>query len=392
MRTIRSLLKGAPALGAVLLLSAPVPAQLQTCSTDAVPLTPTNWTQSLTFDRFDPNLGVLLSIEFSLSAQAEGSIGVESLDQAPSTAVTEFQATVELRRPGGTAILVAQPGETFTDDLATFDGVVDFMGPSGETHGPLAVDETTAGTSTDPADFALFTGPAGNPGSIDLPAEALGTSSATGPGNVLLQYQTSAAVDVEVCYIYGLDCNGNGIPDSTDISNGTSNDITPDGIPDECQPDTTSVCEGDGPTNGGADCPCGNNGNPGEGCANGSGTGIALTASGTPSVSNDTLSLTVTGLQPTTPGQFFVGLTLAGGGDGVPFGHGLRCIDTPVLVAKATGGGTIPLPGSPPLSVLLNAVPGLTHYFQYWYRDTNGPCPGVIGVNTTNAIQVTWGL
>lgn len=392
MRTIRSLSKGAAALGAVTLLSTNLPAQLQTCSTDQVSLQPTNWDEALTFERFDPNLGVLLSIEFTLNAQAEGSAAVESLDQTATLVTTQFEATVNLNRPGGTTIVVATPGETFNDDLATFDGVIDFMGPSGETHAAIVVDETVLGTSTDPADFALFTGPAGNPGTIDLPAEALGTSAATGPGNVIAQFQTSAAVDIEVCYVYGLDCNGNGIPDSTDIGNGTSNDMTPDGIPDECQGGTTSVCEGDGPTNGGADCPCGNNGGPGEGCANGSGTGIALTASGDPSVSNDTLTLTVNGLQPTTPGQFFVAANLANNGDGVPFGHGLRCLDGPSFVVKATGGGTIPLPASPPLSVLLGATPGETAYFQYWYRDPNGPCPGVTNVNTTNAIQVIWGL
>jgi len=34
------------------------------------------------------------------------------------------------------------------------------------------------------------------------------------------------------------DCNGNGIADSIDISDGTSHDCNSDGIPDECQPDT----------------------------------------------------------------------------------------------------------------------------------------------------------
>ncbi len=31
------------------------------------------------------------------------------------------------------------------------------------------------------------------------------------------------------------DCNGNGVPDATDIRNGTSEDCQPDGVPDECQ-------------------------------------------------------------------------------------------------------------------------------------------------------------
>ncbi|MCP4798140.1 MAG: hypothetical protein GY885_18450, partial [Phycisphaeraceae bacterium] len=31
------------------------------------------------------------------------------------------------------------------------------------------------------------------------------------------------------------DCNGNGVPDATDIRDGTSVDCQPDGVPDECQ-------------------------------------------------------------------------------------------------------------------------------------------------------------
>ncbi|NJN69523.1 MAG: hypothetical protein HC801_04020 [Nitrospira sp.] len=60
-------------------------------------------------------------------------------------------------------------------------------------------------------------------------------------------------------------------------------------------------------------------------------------------------------------------------------------------VLKQDGGGTIPMGGSPPLSVLLNIQPGVTNYFQYWYRNPFGPCPG-LSANTTNGVCVTWGL
>ncbi len=40
----------------------------------------------------------------------------------------------------------------------------------------------------------------------------------------------------------GDDCNGNGVDDSEDISNGTSEDCNGNGVPDECEPD----CDGDG--------------------------------------------------------------------------------------------------------------------------------------------------
>jgi hypothetical protein len=384
-------LKGGGALAALLTLSTGLPAQQQVCFTDSVALTPTNWTDTMTVSKFDPALGVLTGIDFILSGEEQGSAAVESLDGSPTTVTTQFQATITLTRPDMSVIVVTVPAAIFTDDLAAFDGIVDFMGPSGETHGGIVANDMDSASSTDPMDLALFTGMAGNPGTIDLPVTGMGTSTASGSGNLISQFMTSAASDVQVCYTYELDCNGNGIPDSDDIGQGNSNDVTPDGIPDECQPATTSFCEGDGSANGGADCPCMNNGNPGEGCDNGSGSGALMTASGVPSVSNDTLSITVTGVQPTTPGFFFFGADSSGGGGGVPFGSGLRCIDFAVPVLKQNGGGTIPSGMSPPLSVLLNIQPGATNYFQYWYRNPTGPCPG-LSANTTNGVQVTWGL
>lgn len=389
MHTFRPVLS---TLAALVLGANTLPAfQLQVCSSDDVALRPTNWNATLTFDRFDPALGVLQSIDITLSGEAEGSAAVESLDMTPTTVNTQFQATIRLNRPDTTTLVVTSPSTMFTDDLAEFDGIIDFMGDSGETHSAIVTSGMEIATLTGMADLALFTGPSGNPGTIDLPASATGTSTASGSGNLLTQFMTSASGNFLVCYNYALDCNGNGVPDSDDISQGTSHDVTPDGVPDECQPNTTSFCEGDGSANGGADCPCMNNGNPGQGCDNGTGMGAVLSATGVPSVSNDTLSLTASGLLPTTPGMFFFGNTPAAGGDGIPFGNGLRCILTGTRLAKQTGGGNYPQPGSPPLSVLLGIQAGTTNLFQFWYRNPNGPCPG-LGVNTTNGLKVTWGL
>jgi hypothetical protein len=257
--------------------------------------------------------------------------------------------------------------------------------------GIVAVDSDSVTAVPPHPDTALFTGISGNPGTIDLPVDGIGTSTVSGPGHPISQFATFASADVSVCYTYELDCNGNGLPDSDEISQGTSNDITPDGIPDECQPLAASYCEGDGSSNGGADCPCMNNGNPGEGCDNGTGSGALMTASGLPSVTTDSLVLTVTGVQPQTPGMFFYGLAPAGGGDGLPLGNGLRCVAQAVRLKLQPGGGELPMSGAPTLSQLLGVQAGTTHYFQYWYRNPTGPCAG-IGANTTNGVRVTWGL
>ena len=360
--------------------------QLQDCHTDSIPLATTNWNDIVSVPQFDPSLGVLLSVDFELTGGIFGSAAIESLDAQASTVTTSYQATLTLTRPDMSTLVVAVPMQQFVDNLTSFDGTIDFGGTSGITHGNISTQDVQSVNTTAPADLALFTGL----GNIDLPVDAVGSSTASGSGNLITQFLTDAEASVKVCYNYGLDCNGNGIDDALDIAGQTSNDHDLDGIPDECQPGFRSFCEGDGAANGGGiDCPCNNNGNPGEGCDNGSGSGGLLTAAGVPSVSNDTLSLTASQI-PVVPGFFMAGTLTPGGMDGEIFQNGLRCINPNQRLQKLNNGGTIPLPSAPSISMLTSAAPGDTQYFQYWYRNGTGLCSA--GINSTNALEVTWGL
>ena len=380
-------------LGAALALAAetsalPAP-QLQTCGDDAIPLQTTNWSGLVTIPRFDSGLGILQSIDFSLAGDILGSAAIESLDAAASTVTTDYQAIITLTRPDNSVLVVSIPAQQFVDNLTSFDGTIDFGGTSGITHPNLSTTDTQGASSVSPADIALFSGPAGNPGSIQLPVDAAGSSGASGSGNLITQFLTDAGATVSVCYNYAPDCNGNGIPDDLDIQLG-ANDHDNDGIPDECQPGWRSFCEGDGALNGGVDCPCLNSGAPGEGCTNVTGTGGILSATGIPSISGDTLTLTASQIPNNAPGFFFFGNAPTNGGNGIPFYNGLRCIDSPIAIRKVDFGGTIPQGNMPTISVFVGALPGDTTYFQYWYRDPIGPCQSV--ANTTNGIEVTWGL
>lgn len=365
--------------------------QHQVCFNDSVPLQTTNWITTVSVQKFDPGLGVLQSVDFELSGGLNGSAAIESLDALPTVITTDYRAAITLTRPDLSVLVVAIPQQMFVDSFTSFDGTIDFGGTSGKTHMSISVMDLQVSSSTAPADLASFTGPAGNPGSITLPIDAAANSVANGSGNVTTQFLTDADAAVKVCYNYDLDCNANGTGDSSDISGGASNDHDSDGIPDECQPGFRPFCEGDGASvGGGADCPCGNNGNPGEGCDNGSGTGALLTASGIPSVSNDTLMLTASQIPSGAPGLFFASAVTEASGAGTPWDMGLRCLGQPINVQKLNNGGTIPLSGAPTLSVFLGVAPGDTNYFQYWYRNATGPCNG--SANASNGIEVTWGL
>ena len=135
----------------------------------------------------------------------------------------------------------------------------------------------------------------------------------------------------------------------------------------------TSYCFGDG---SGTPCPCANWGAPGEGCANSTGAGALLAASGSASVGADDLVFAGAQLVPGQPALLFAGLNAVNGGNGVAFGDGLRCAGGSVRrlgVAQPDAGGNASW--GPGLQSLGGWGAGDTRHFQAWYRDPGGsPC------------------
>jgi len=216
-----------------------------------VPLTTTNWQQSVSLTKFDPALGDLLGVVVSLEAHNEGTAAFENQDAASATVTMTFSTRIEVLRPDNSLILFAQPSVNTSDDATAFDGVLDFAGPSGRAYNNLSQTVNQAYNAVPPSpDLALFTGPAGNPGTITLPVTAVGLSTGTGAGNLTLAFTSQASAVVTVQYLYAPDCNNNDVPDDQDIQTGTSADCDSNEVPDECQPDcnldgTIDACEAD---------------------------------------------------------------------------------------------------------------------------------------------------
>ncbi len=146
-----------------------------------------------------------------------------------------------------------------------------------------------------------------------------------------------------------------------------------------------SYCFGDGT---GVGCPCGNAGAAGEGCANSTGAGAIMTASGTADVSNDSLLLTATQCPIGIPGIFFQGHNALV--TPVFLGDGLLCFSGPiqrfaVTFTDAVGGADS---SATTISVSGAVNSGDTRSYQFWYRNPPGPCSG--GSNLSNAIEVLW--
>ena len=150
----------------------------------------------------------------------------------------------------------------------------------------------------------------------------------------------------------------------------------------------TRACVGDGVD---ADCPCGNAGGHGRGCAHATSASGAVLAS-TGSVANDTLQLVAGGL-PTSG----LALFLAGDAYAPPaaFGDGLLCASGFLRRfgrQSAQGGlASFPLSGSVSVSAASATTPssGALRVYQAYFRSAAPFCTSAT-FNATNALVVVW--
>lgn len=138
-------------------------------------------------------------------------------------------------------------------------------------------------------------------------------------------------------------------------------------------------------------CPCGNDtvhtSVLHRGCVNGSQNSTALFPVGQPVVGADSFKLHVFGSTPSAFGVVFSGTTSIAASS---FGDGLRCVGGSMerleLILVDGSGST---ETSSPLSLAGSGVnSGDWRYYQWWYRDVNGPCGS--GFNTSNAVSLRW--
>jgi len=158
----------------------------------------------------------------------------------------------------------------------------------------------------------------------------------------------------------------------------------------------TSFCPGDG--SGSVLCPCdpGQSGNPGEGCANSTGRGALLGASGISSVSNDQAVLRVEGVPATVSCLFFQGNVKQNGGNGAQFGDGLVCVASSVIrlgTRNAVAGIAqygYQIGADIPISIRGN-IPavGATRHYQVWYRNAAAFCTAST-FNLSNGHTLQW--
>ncbi len=163
----------------------------------------TDFSTTIVIPSFNGSLGKLTSVDFTLFGLVSSNVGVENTGAAPATVSASASVALSLSRPGGgTTLVTVTPTETQTSiRLGAYDGNTDFTGTSGATfNGQSATLTADSGLLTSAADLALFTS-AGD-GTITLPVSGIGSSFASGAGNLVSNFDTSGQATTVVTYNY----------------------------------------------------------------------------------------------------------------------------------------------------------------------------------------------
>jgi hypothetical protein len=182
-----------------------------------------DWTKTLTVNKFDTSLGKLTGITFSLNGNVVGGAGIENLSSSKSAVKAIMGSEFKLYNDSvakGAALVVALPTFSKTFDLAKYDKKLDFGGTSGISVNDLSATKSE-NTSYD-ASYAYFNDLASlvsGSGQVSFDVDANATSTASGSGNLVSTFNTSAMAAVTVTYTY-------------DVPVPPSNPVPPQGIPE----------------------------------------------------------------------------------------------------------------------------------------------------------------
>ncbi|MBL8857512.1 MAG: hypothetical protein JNL28_03275 [Planctomycetes bacterium] len=201
----------------------------------------------------------------------------------------------------------------------------------------------------------------GSTPSAAQPPEVIGFTGGTSSVTSTASDHRPVFVDLRLPIV---DCNMNGIADTTDIALGSSLDTNLNQIPDECECFMSNYCVLS---------------------PNSVGAGAVISGSGSLSIAQNSFSLGASGLPFSTLGLFFYSQTQAQ----IPFGNGTRCIGgaivrLPIVGASPFGLVSFPLNFN---SLVAPGIigPGQDWHFQYWFRDAQG---GGSNFNLTDGLRV----
>jgi uncharacterized membrane protein len=166
--------------------------------TGSVDTRATNWNSAISVPQFDPALGTLTNVAWTLNGNIAGGARFESFDIDPRTLNINFEATLRLFAPDSSTLAVVTPATSTSVSLSGYDLGLDFGGTSGGRVTNIVATATSGNNSSSPSILAMFTGA----GVASLPVSAAGSFAFTGVSNLISQGNVSAGVAVEIIYTY----------------------------------------------------------------------------------------------------------------------------------------------------------------------------------------------
>ncbi len=170
---------------------------------DALPMRAGSWSDNHTLPLFDPTMGELLRVDLAVDLEAQQDFQFENEGSGDATVVVDSDFELSITMPDS-SLVAAAASRSISEDLAAFDGEVDFLGPSGRTIEGL---ESTGSVEQEYLRLADFIASA--PGeTISLPARALANSKTQLSGNTVSSISTLVGSKVCVTYTYDADAGG----------------------------------------------------------------------------------------------------------------------------------------------------------------------------------------
>ncbi len=181
----------------------------------AIPDSASDWSQTITFNQFDPSLGALQAIEVGLTADVAGAVAIESLEAAPASVSVALSGLLTVKDPAGTALVSAAPDPSAAAHLGAYDGSADFAGASGIIFNGLSA-AVSSGAVLSPSASGMqdFVGT----GTVALPVTATTRLHVSGPANLQVASRADAGATVSLGYDYGSSGGDSGSTFGSDLA------------------------------------------------------------------------------------------------------------------------------------------------------------------------------
>jgi hypothetical protein len=174
----------------------PVNAQAATITQSlSVPQTATDWTQALSFSKFDSSLGTLNSVSILMGSTVVGSGSVTNNGTGAATGTVTLSSEVELFNSNAISLGIVQP--IFQDKLKVSDSTALAPGAK-KTYSAVSVSNSKTFSYTDNPTLAYFSGA----GTGSLTATGDGISGWGGSGNINASFSTTASASYTITYNY----------------------------------------------------------------------------------------------------------------------------------------------------------------------------------------------